>query len=43
MMLGHIILIYNLSMFDEDTYKYTLRLANVYYEGAPLSGNRSKN
>ena len=30
----HVILIYYLKMLDVDTYGSTLRLANVYYEGA---------
>ena len=40
--LDHVILIYYPKMLDVGTYGSTLRLANVYYEGAPLYGNRSK-
>jgi hypothetical protein len=40
--LDHVILIYIPKMLDEDTYGCTLRLANVYYEGAPLYENRNK-
>jgi hypothetical protein len=40
--LDYVILIYISKMLDEGTYGTTLRLANVYYEGAPLYGNRSK-
>ena len=29
-------------MLDEGIYRSTLRLTNVYYKGAPLYGNRSK-
>lgn len=42
LVLDHVILIYIPNMLSEDIYKSTCRLANVYYEGAPLYGNKSK-
>lgn len=40
--LDHVILVYIPNMLSKDIYKSTLRLANVYYEGAPLYGNKSQ-
>ena len=42
LVLNHIILIYIPKILDEGTYRSTLRLANVYYKGAPLYRNRIK-
>ena len=39
LVLDHVILIYIPKMLDEGTYRSTLKLANVYYEGASLYGN----
>ena len=42
LVLDHVILIYIPKILDEGTYRSTLRLANVCYEGTPLYGNVSK-
>ena len=42
MVLDHVILIYVPKMLNERIYRYTLRLTNIYYEGATLYGNKLK-
>lgn len=41
LVIDHVIMLYIPKILDENTYRTTLRLANVYYEGAPLYENRS--
>ena len=43
LILDQVILIYVPKIWDEGIYRSTLRLANVYYEGAPRNENRYKN
>ena len=43
MILNHVILIYVPKMLDEGTYRYTLILANVYYEGTFFIKTNIKN
>ena len=41
LVIDHIIMLYIPKILHENTYETTLRLANVYYKGAPFYENRS--